>query len=131
MQDFLKYSKERLDKSHHPPDFKVGDLVLVSILSFNKIKGPKEVKDSFARAFIIGALHFTNAVQLELTGELMNKNSNLPISLMKTYSSRNKKLFPLRNKPPLEIPPLKEGEEVFFESPEDKEDKKTKKGNTL
>ncbi|MBW0498995.1 hypothetical protein O181_038710 [Austropuccinia psidii MF-1] len=41
MQDSFKYAKEGWDKSHKPPDFKVGDLVLVSTLNFNNIKGPK------------------------------------------------------------------------------------------
>ncbi|MBW0559182.1 hypothetical protein O181_098897 [Austropuccinia psidii MF-1] len=60
---------------------------------------------------MIKALHGPNAVQLELTGELMNKHPTLLVSLIKPYSSSDKELFPLRNKPPLEIPPLKEGEE--------------------
>ncbi|MBW0573789.1 hypothetical protein O181_113504 [Austropuccinia psidii MF-1] len=60
---------------------------------------------------MIKALHGPNSVQLELTGELMNKHPTFPVSLIKPYSSSNKELFPLRNKPPLEIPPLEEGEE--------------------
>ncbi|MBW0583241.1 hypothetical protein O181_122956 [Austropuccinia psidii MF-1] len=60
---------------------------------------------------MIKALHGPNAVQLELTGELMNKHPTFPVSLIKPYSSSDKELFSLRNKPPLEIPPLKEGEE--------------------
>ncbi|MBW0574651.1 hypothetical protein O181_114366 [Austropuccinia psidii MF-1] len=60
---------------------------------------------------MIKALHGPNAVKLELTGELMNKHPAFPVSLMKPYSSSDKELFPLRNKPPLEIPPLEEGEE--------------------
>ncbi|MBW0587863.1 hypothetical protein O181_127578 [Austropuccinia psidii MF-1] len=105
------YAKERWDKSHKPPDFKIGDLVLVSNLNFNNIKGPKKFKDSFAGPFMIKALHGRNAVQLELTGELMNKHPTFSISLIKPYSSSEKELFPLINKPPLEIPPLEEGEE--------------------
>ncbi|MBW0508210.1 hypothetical protein O181_047925 [Austropuccinia psidii MF-1] len=31
MQDSFKYLKERWDKSNKPPDFKVGDLVLVQL----------------------------------------------------------------------------------------------------
>ncbi|MBW0561377.1 hypothetical protein O181_101092 [Austropuccinia psidii MF-1] len=89
----------------------MGDFVLVSTLNFNNIKGPKKLKDSFAEPFMIKALHGPSAVQLELTGELMNKHSAFPVSLRKPYSSSDKKLFPLRNKPPLEIPPLEEGEE--------------------
>ncbi|MBW0570828.1 hypothetical protein O181_110543 [Austropuccinia psidii MF-1] len=41
----------------------------------------------------------------------MNKHATFPVILMKPYSSSDKELFPLRNKPPLEIPPLEEGEE--------------------
>ncbi|MBW0562943.1 hypothetical protein O181_102658 [Austropuccinia psidii MF-1] len=111
MQDSFKYAKERWDKSHKPPDVKIGDLVLVSTLNFNNIKAPKKLKDSFAGPFVIKALHGPNAVRLELTGELMNKNAAFPVSLIKPYSSSNKDLFPLSNKPPLGIPPLEEGEE--------------------
>ncbi|MBW0576762.1 hypothetical protein O181_116477 [Austropuccinia psidii MF-1] len=63
MQDSFKYAKERWDKSHKPPDFKIGDLVLVSTLNFNNIKGPNKLKDSFAGPFMIKALHGPNAVQ--------------------------------------------------------------------
>ncbi|MBW0502463.1 hypothetical protein O181_042178 [Austropuccinia psidii MF-1] len=111
VQDSFKYAKERWDKSHKPPDFKIGDLVLVSTLNFNNIKGPKKLKDSFAGPFMIKALHGPNTVQLELTGELMNKHSNFPVNLINPYSSSDKELFPLRNEPPSEIHPLEEGEE--------------------
>ncbi|MBW0581839.1 hypothetical protein O181_121554 [Austropuccinia psidii MF-1] len=60
---------------------------------------------------MIKALHGPNAVQLELTGELMNNNPKLPVSLIKAYNSSDKELFPLTNKLPLEIPPLEGGEE--------------------
>ncbi|MBW0558725.1 hypothetical protein O181_098440 [Austropuccinia psidii MF-1] len=43
MQDSFEYAKERWDKSHKPPDFKVGYLVLVSTMYFNNIKGPKDI----------------------------------------------------------------------------------------
>ncbi|MBW0516203.1 hypothetical protein O181_055918 [Austropuccinia psidii MF-1] len=111
MQDSFKYAKERWDKSHKSPDFKTGDLVLVSTLNFNNIKGPKKLKDSFAGPFMIKELHGPNAIQLELTGELMNKHPAFPVSLIKPSSSSVKKLFPLRNKDPLELPPLEEAEE--------------------
>ncbi|MBW0562716.1 hypothetical protein O181_102431 [Austropuccinia psidii MF-1] len=39
MQDYFKYAKERWDKINTTPDFKIGDLVLVSTLNFNNIKG--------------------------------------------------------------------------------------------
>ncbi|MBW0582089.1 hypothetical protein O181_121804 [Austropuccinia psidii MF-1] len=64
MQDSFKYAKERWDKSNKPPDFKIGDLVLVSTLNFNNIRGPKKLKDSFAGPFMIKALHGPNDVQL-------------------------------------------------------------------
>ncbi|MBW0551916.1 hypothetical protein O181_091631 [Austropuccinia psidii MF-1] len=60
---------------------------------------------------MISTLDGPNAVKIDLTGELMNKNPSFPVSLMKPDSSRDKELFPLRSKSPLEIPPLEEGEE--------------------
>ncbi|MBW0562369.1 hypothetical protein O181_102084 [Austropuccinia psidii MF-1] len=111
IQDSFNHANERWDKSHKRPDFKIGELVLVSTLKFNNIKGPKKLKDSFAGPFMMKALHGPNAVQLEHTGELMNKHPNFPVNLIKPYSSSDKELFPLRNKHPLEIPPLEEGEE--------------------
>ncbi|MBW0514221.1 hypothetical protein O181_053936 [Austropuccinia psidii MF-1] len=111
MQDSFKYTKERWDKSHKPPDFKVGALVLVSTLNFNNIKGPKKLQDSFSRPFMIKALHGPNVVQLEPTGKLMNKHPNFLVRLIKPYSSSEKESFPIRNKPTLKITPLEEGEE--------------------
>ncbi|MBW0576797.1 hypothetical protein O181_116512 [Austropuccinia psidii MF-1] len=95
MQDSFKYAKERWDKSHKPLDFKIGDLVLVSTLNFNNIDGPKKLKYSFAGPFMIKALHGPNAVQLELTGELMKKHQTFPVSLKILYISSDKELFPL------------------------------------
>ncbi|MBW0516890.1 hypothetical protein O181_056605 [Austropuccinia psidii MF-1] len=111
MQDSFKYEKERWDKSHKSPGFKIRDLVLVSTLNFNNIKLPKKLKDSFAGPFMIKALHGCNSGKLELTGELMNKHPTFPVSLIKPYSSSDKEFFPLRNKPTLKIAPLEEGEE--------------------
>ncbi|MBW0524315.1 hypothetical protein O181_064030 [Austropuccinia psidii MF-1] len=111
MQYSFKYANERWDKIYKPPDFKIGDLVLVSTLNLNNIRVPKKLKDSFAGRFMIKALHEPNAGQLELTGELMNKHPTFPVSLIKPYSSSDKVLFPLRNRPLVEIPPLQEGDE--------------------
>ncbi|MBW0593969.1 hypothetical protein O181_133684 [Austropuccinia psidii MF-1] len=86
MQDSFKYAKERWDKGHKPPDFNIGDLVLVSTPNFNNIRGPKKLKYSFAGPLMIKALHGPNAVRLELTGELMNKHPNFPVSPIKPYS---------------------------------------------
>ncbi|MBW0475685.1 hypothetical protein O181_015400 [Austropuccinia psidii MF-1] len=132
MQDYFKYSKERWDKSHKPPDFKVGDLVLVSNLNLNNIKGPKEFKESFPGPFMIKARHGPNSVPLEPTGAIMNKKPAFPVILIKPYSSGEKEFFPLRNKPPLEIPLLEEGEEKRIVKVLKERRKKTKKkGNTL
>ncbi|MBW0576487.1 hypothetical protein O181_116202, partial [Austropuccinia psidii MF-1] len=79
-------------------------------LNFNNIKGPNKLEDSFAGPFMIKALHGPNAVQLELTGELMNQHPTFPVILIKPYSPSDKELFPLRKKNPLAIPPLEEGE---------------------
>ncbi|MBW0569509.1 hypothetical protein O181_109224 [Austropuccinia psidii MF-1] len=102
---------KKWDKSHKTPKFKVGDLILVSTLSFHEIKGKKKLKDSFSGPFIITALHGTNAVQVELSGELENKHPTFPVSQVKHYTSSDKELFPLKNETPLEVPPLDQGEE--------------------
>ncbi|MBW0551716.1 hypothetical protein O181_091431 [Austropuccinia psidii MF-1] len=57
MQDSFNYENERWDKNHKPPDFKVQDMVLVSTLNSNNIKGIKKLKNSFTGPFIIEALH--------------------------------------------------------------------------
>ncbi|MBW0477596.1 hypothetical protein O181_017311 [Austropuccinia psidii MF-1] len=74
MDDAFDYAKQKWDKSHKLPDFKVGDLVLVSTLNYNNIKGPKKIKNSYVGPFVIVALHGTNEVQVELSGELENKH---------------------------------------------------------
>ncbi|MBW0565781.1 hypothetical protein O181_105496 [Austropuccinia psidii MF-1] len=86
----FEYAKQKWDKSHKHPEFKVGDLILVSTLNFNNIKGPRKLKDSFAGPFIIKALHRTNAVQVELSGELENKHPTFPVSQVKHYTSSDK-----------------------------------------
>ncbi|MBW0590898.1 hypothetical protein O181_130613, partial [Austropuccinia psidii MF-1] len=73
-------------------------------LNFNNIKGPKKHKDSYVGPFVIVALHETNAVQVELNGELENKHPMFPVSLIKTYQPADKELFPLRNPTPLTVP---------------------------
>ncbi|MBW0567044.1 hypothetical protein O181_106759 [Austropuccinia psidii MF-1] len=111
MNDAFEYAQQKWDKSHKTPEFKVGDLILVSTLNFNNIKGPKKLKDSFEGPFIIKALHGTNSVQVEVSGELENKHPTFPVSLVKNYTSIDKKLFSLRNKTPLEVPPLHQSED--------------------
>ncbi|MBW0518165.1 hypothetical protein O181_057880 [Austropuccinia psidii MF-1] len=101
MQDSVQYEKEIRDKNHKQPDFKVGDLVLVSTLKFNNRKGSKKLKYSLSGVFMIREINGPDAVQLELTGELMNKHPTFPVSPIKPYSSSDKELFPLISKPPL------------------------------
>ncbi|MBW0586065.1 hypothetical protein O181_125780, partial [Austropuccinia psidii MF-1] len=97
--------------SHKVPDFKVGDLVLVTTLSFNNIKGPKKAKYSYVGPFVIVALHGTNAVQVKLSGELEKKHRTFPVSLIKPYQPNNKELFPLKNPTPLTLPPVEQSED--------------------
>ncbi|MBW0528403.1 hypothetical protein O181_068118 [Austropuccinia psidii MF-1] len=99
------------DKIDKVPDFKVGDLVLVSTLNFDNIKGPKELKDSYVRPVVIVTLHGTNAVQMELSGELKNRHPTFPVSLIKSYQPAEKELFPLRNPTPLTEPPVEQNED--------------------
>ncbi|MBW0530221.1 hypothetical protein O181_069936 [Austropuccinia psidii MF-1] len=47
MKHSFAYAKDNWDKSHATPDFKVGDLVLVSTTNLKNIKGSKKLKDSF------------------------------------------------------------------------------------
>ncbi|MBW0495480.1 hypothetical protein O181_035195 [Austropuccinia psidii MF-1] len=111
LNDAFDYAKQKWDKSHKVPDFKVGDLVLVSNLKFNNIKRPKKLKDSYVGPFFIVALHGTNAVQVELSGELENKHPTFPVSLIKPYQPADKEMFPLRNPTPLTVPPVEQNED--------------------
>ncbi|MBW0521846.1 hypothetical protein O181_061561 [Austropuccinia psidii MF-1] len=88
MNDAFEYAKQKWDKRHKNLEFKVRDLLLASTLNFNNMKGPKNWKNSFAGPFIIKAIHGTNAVQVELSGELENKHQTFPVSLVKHYCHR-------------------------------------------
>ncbi|MBW0489449.1 hypothetical protein O181_029164 [Austropuccinia psidii MF-1] len=90
INDAFDYSKQKWDKSHKVPDFKIGDLVLVSTLNLNNIKGPKKLKDSHVGHFVIVFLHGTNAVQVECSGELENKHSTFPVSMINPYQPADK-----------------------------------------
>ncbi|MBW0529318.1 hypothetical protein O181_069033 [Austropuccinia psidii MF-1] len=103
--------EKKWDKSHKVPAFKVGDLALVSTLNFNNIKGPNKLKDSYVGNFVIVALHGTNAIRVELSGELENKYPTFPVSLIKPYQPADKELFSLRNPTPLTVPPVEQSED--------------------
>ncbi|MBW0489238.1 hypothetical protein O181_028953 [Austropuccinia psidii MF-1] len=111
MNEAFDYEKQKWDKSHKVPDFKVGDLVLVSNLNVDNNKGPKKLKDSYVGPFVIVALHGTNAVLVELSGELENKHPTFPVSLLKPYQPAEKELFPFRNPTPLTVPPVEQNED--------------------
>ncbi|MBW0544784.1 hypothetical protein O181_084499 [Austropuccinia psidii MF-1] len=106
MEDSFAYAKDKWDKSHAIPDFKVGDLVLGSTTNINNIKGCKKLKDSFAGPFVIKALHGENSVEVELSEELSNKNPTFPVTLIKPYKSSHAEQFPLRNQVPQVLPPI-------------------------
>ncbi|MBW0536290.1 hypothetical protein O181_076005 [Austropuccinia psidii MF-1] len=106
MEDSFAYAKDKWDKSHATPDFKVEDLALLSTTNFNNIKGCKKLKDSSAGPFVIKALHGENNVELELYEELRNKHPTFPVSLIKPYKSGDAAKLPLRNKIAHFIPPI-------------------------
>ncbi|MBW0563555.1 hypothetical protein O181_103270 [Austropuccinia psidii MF-1] len=106
MGDSFAYAKDKWAKSHATPDFKVGNLVVVSTTNFNKIKGFKKLKDTFSGPFVIKTLHGENAVEVELSEELSNKHPTFPVSLIKPYKSSDAEKFPLMNKAPQVIPPI-------------------------
>ncbi|MBW0565541.1 hypothetical protein O181_105256 [Austropuccinia psidii MF-1] len=111
MNDTFGYEKQKWDKSHKVPDFKVGDLVPVSTVNFNNIKGPKKLKYSYVGPFCMVYLHGTNAFQVELSDELENKHPTFPVSLIKPYQPADKELFPLRNPIPFTGPPVEQSED--------------------
>ncbi|MBW0557233.1 hypothetical protein O181_096948 [Austropuccinia psidii MF-1] len=111
LNDAFEYAKQKWHKSHKVPDIKVGYLVLVSTFNFNNIKGPKKLKDYYLGTFVIVALHGTNAVQVELSGELENEHPTFPVSFIKPYHPTDKELFPLTNPTPLTVPPVEKSED--------------------
>ncbi|MBW0505495.1 hypothetical protein O181_045210 [Austropuccinia psidii MF-1] len=59
-------NKSRWDKSHMEPDFKEGDQVLASTLSFNNLKGPNKMRGSFLGPFTI--IKLIGKMQLNFPG---------------------------------------------------------------
>ncbi|MBW0517719.1 hypothetical protein O181_057434 [Austropuccinia psidii MF-1] len=106
----FKIMCNKWDKSHKVPDSKVGDLVLVSTLNSNNIKGPKKHKYSYLGPFFIVALHGANAFQVESSGELENKHPTFPVSLIKPHHPADKQLLLLRNPTPLTVSPVEQSE---------------------
>ncbi|MBW0493442.1 hypothetical protein O181_033157 [Austropuccinia psidii MF-1] len=77
------YAKQKWDKSHNVPDFK----------------------------FVNVALDGTISIQVEFSGELENKNTTFPVSLIKPDQPDDKELFSLRNPTPLTVPPVEKSED--------------------
>ncbi|MBW0502548.1 hypothetical protein O181_042263 [Austropuccinia psidii MF-1] len=92
------------------PDFKEGDQVLVSTLSLNNFKGPKNMRDSFSGSFTIIKLIGKNAVEVKLTEEFSRKHPVFLVSLVKPYFQTEEDKFPSRKKNPTP-PELVEGED--------------------
>ncbi|MBW0501703.1 hypothetical protein O181_041418 [Austropuccinia psidii MF-1] len=61
------------------PDVKEGVQVLVSTLTFNNLKGPKKMKESFVGPFTIIKLIGENAVEVKLTEKFSRKHPVFPI----------------------------------------------------
>ncbi|MBW0585006.1 hypothetical protein O181_124721 [Austropuccinia psidii MF-1] len=72
------YNKQRWDKTHMEPDFKEGDQVLVSTLSFNNLKGPKKMRDLFLGPFTIIRLIGKNEVAVKLKEKFSRKHPVFP-----------------------------------------------------
>ncbi|MBW0591020.1 hypothetical protein O181_130735 [Austropuccinia psidii MF-1] len=80
------------------PDFKEGEKVLVSTLSFDNLKGPKKMRDSFVGPFTIIKLIGGNSVEVKLTEKFSRKHPVFPVSLVKTYFQTEEDKFPSREK---------------------------------
>ncbi|MBW0475707.1 hypothetical protein O181_015422 [Austropuccinia psidii MF-1] len=106
MENLFSYAKYKWDKSHANPDFKVFNLVLVSTTNFNKIKGCKKLKYSFAGPFFIRVHHGENGFEVELSEGLSNKHPKFPVSFINPYKSCDSEKLPSRNKPPQNKPPV-------------------------
>jgi hypothetical protein len=81
----VEYNMERWDKSHKEHDIVVGNLVLISTLNFNNLKGNRKLRDSFVGPFVVKAFHGNNAVEVILTKEFEQKHPTFPISLVKKF----------------------------------------------
>ncbi|MBW0495194.1 hypothetical protein O181_034909 [Austropuccinia psidii MF-1] len=95
-----EYNKQRWEKSHMEPDFKEGDQVLMSTLSFNNLKGTKRMRDSFVWPFTIIKLIGKNSVEVKLTEGFSRKHPVFPVSLVKAYFQTGEDKFPSRKEKP-------------------------------
>ncbi|MBW0563218.1 hypothetical protein O181_102933 [Austropuccinia psidii MF-1] len=77
-----EYNKQRYDKTHKEPEFRVEDQELVANLNLNNGKGPKS----------------NNAVEVRLTEEFSRKHPVFPVSLVKHDHQTGEDKFPSRKK---------------------------------
>ncbi|MBW0560058.1 hypothetical protein O181_099773 [Austropuccinia psidii MF-1] len=84
--------------------------VMLDKVKHHAKQSPKKPKYSYVGPFVIVALHGTNVVQVELSGELENKHPIFQVSLIQTYQPTDRELFPLRNPTPLTVPPVEHSE---------------------
>ncbi|MBW0556910.1 hypothetical protein O181_096625 [Austropuccinia psidii MF-1] len=85
-------------------------------ITLDKVKhhakqSPNKIKDFCVGPFVIGVLHGSNAVQVELSGELENEHFTLQVSLIKPYQPADKELFHSRNPTSLAVPPVEQNED--------------------
>ncbi|MBW0554945.1 hypothetical protein O181_094660 [Austropuccinia psidii MF-1] len=83
INEAFEYEKRKWEKSHKVLDLKVGDLVLVSNLNFNNIKGQKKLNYFHVVPFVIVSLHGPKGVQVQLSSEFENKHPTFLVSLIK------------------------------------------------
>ncbi|MBW0544076.1 hypothetical protein O181_083791 [Austropuccinia psidii MF-1] len=95
-----EYNKQMWDKSCMEPNCKEGDLVLVSTLNFNNLKGPKKMRDSFVGPLTIIKLIGKNEVEVKLTKEFSRKHPVFPVRLVKPYLQTQEDKFPSRTRNP-------------------------------
>ncbi|MBW0576654.1 hypothetical protein O181_116369 [Austropuccinia psidii MF-1] len=93
-----EYNKQRYDKTHKEPEFRVEDQELVSNLNLNNGKGPKSISDSFLGPFNIIRLIGNNSVEVRLTEEFFRKHPVFPASLVKCNHQTGEDKFPSRKK---------------------------------
>ncbi|MBW0500521.1 hypothetical protein O181_040236 [Austropuccinia psidii MF-1] len=82
--------------------------IMIDKVKDNAKQSPKKLKYSYVGPFVIVALHGTNAVQVELSGELKSKHPTFPVSFLKPYQQTDKALFPLKNPTSLNAPPVEQ-----------------------
>ncbi|MBW0590314.1 hypothetical protein O181_130029 [Austropuccinia psidii MF-1] len=95
-----------LDKVKHHAKQSMNDA-----FDFNNIKVPKKLKHSYVGPFVSVALHGSNAVQVELSGQLENKHPTFPVSFIKPDQPADKEFFPLKNPTPLTERPVGQNED--------------------